>query len=248
MFWVWCTSRATVYASSDTFSHLYSAVFSAQSRADEDRQSSDKETRAQGQQQAMHSFLSTGRVKNGRFSMQGKAIQWQYSGLTEPYVTRACREEKGVGWEDSVTSLRDWGKRMVHVTRFLFVMIFLMKSRLLSLLDGKGCVAAKLVFAVNYTFANTNDRRIWILMMQHYPKPGHRGMAPDCIYSILKLLLNEAIFPATCNAAPFARQVVNEFAHVAEPVHAVWLATFTRYVAACNMFSTTCNTMLSCLL
>ena len=55
--------------------NLYSAVFSAQSRADEDRQSSDKETRAQGQQQIMYTFLSTGRDKNGRFSLQGKSIQ-----------------------------------------------------------------------------------------------------------------------------------------------------------------------------
>ena len=130
----------------------------------------------------------------------------------------------------------------MHVTSFLFALNFLMKSRLLSSLDEKGCMVTKLVFAVNYT--NTNDCRIWILMMQHYPRSGHCGMAPDCVYSIFKLLLNEAIFRATCNAASFARQVAGVIAHVADLLRAVSLPTFTRYVSACNMFSTTCNTML----
>ena len=104
--------------------------------------------------------------QQGVLRMDGSACRVrQYSGLTEPWMRRACREEKGVGWEDSITSLRDWKKRKVLVTRFLFVMSVLTKSRLVSLPDEKGCMAAKLVFMVKYT--NTNDRRIWILMMQH---------------------------------------------------------------------------------
>ena len=85
-------------------------------------------------------------------------------------------------------------------------------------------------------------------MMQHQaPDQVIVEWLPIMFTRFLKLLLTEANFPATCNAAPFARQVVDEFEHVAEPVRAAWLATLTRYDAACNMFSTTCNTMLSCL-
>lgn len=174
----------------------------------------------------MHSFLSTGRVKNGRFSVQGKAIQWP---------NRTVGEEGLSGWEDCVTSLRDWGKKKMHVTRFLFVMSFLMKSRLLSLLDEKGCVAAKLVFAVNYTFTNKKNRRSWILMRQHYPRRGRCGLAPDYVGSIENMLLSRQYFLPLVTQRRL-RDKVRVKLRMLYTLRAVCPATFTRYVAGCNMF------------